>query len=171
MRKFLPISILVLILIFGCGGVKMRVKSVFEGNARIPDEYTCTGVNKNPPLEVEGIPSDAVSLALIVDDPDAPVGTFVHWVAWNIPVEGNTVKIEEGIPRKANFPQGRNDFGRIGYDGPCPPPGHGIHHYHFKAYALDTRLNLKPGAGKKDLERAMKGHVLESAELVGTYSR
>ncbi len=161
----------IVILLIGCGGEKMVVKSVFENNERIPDVYTCTGRNMSPPLHIESIPPKAKSLAIVVDDPDAPIGTFVHWVAWNIHVTGSRMTIQEGIPRNAKFPQGRNDFGRIGYDGPCPPPGHGIHHYHFKVYALDTFLDLNEGASKKDLERAMRGHVIAQGELVGTYSR
>ena len=163
---------LVALLLTGCGGGVMRVSTVFQSGGRIPDEYTCKGRNVNPPLKITGIPSNAKTLAIIVDDPDAPIGTFVHWVAWNLEVKGSEMEIPKGVSRTdPSMEQGRNDFGRMGYDGPCPPPGHGVHHYHFKVYALDTRLNLKSGATKRDLERAMKGHVLESSEIVGTYSR
>ncbi len=169
--KWLIVVPLIFLLV-GCGGGKMKVSSVFENNSRIPDEYTCRGVNVSPPMKITNIPKDAETLALIVDDPDAPIGTFVHWVAWDIEVKGSEMEIPKGVPRNApNMVQGRNDFGKIGYDGPCPPPGHGTHHYHFKVYALDTKLNLRAGSTKKDLEKAMKGHILESAELVGTYSR
>ncbi|HDG61703.1 MAG TPA: YbhB/YbcL family Raf kinase inhibitor-like protein [Thermotoga sp.] len=152
----------------------LTISSVFKNNEVIPKKYTCEGENVSPPLQVSSIPKDTKCLAIIVDDPDAPVGTFVHWVAWSIPpVE----KIPEGIPKKEKVEkplkmvQGRNDFGKIGYDGPCPPRGHGVHHYHFKIYALDTLLDLPPGSTKKDLEKAMKGHVICWGELIGTFER
>jgi Raf kinase inhibitor-like YbhB/YbcL family protein len=105
-------------------------------------------------------------LALIVDDPDAPVGTFTHWVAWNVdPVVG---RLEEGGSPPA---QGRNDFGTGGWSGPCPPPGHGAHRYFFRLHALDARLDIGLGAARRELERALSGHVLATAELIGTYER
>nr|WP_237710108.1 YbhB/YbcL family Raf kinase inhibitor-like protein [Pyrococcus sp. ST04] len=152
----------------------MKVSSVFEENGIIPKKYTCEGADINPPLRIENIPENAKTLAIIVEDPDAPGGTFIHWVAWNIPV---TTEIPEGIPKEAvvekpiHMIQGINDFGRVGYNGPCPPRSHGVHHYHFKIYALDTELSLKPGSTKKELEKAMKGHILAEAELVGIYER
>ncbi len=154
--------------------MKLEVGSVFHDGGYIPKKFTCEGADINPPLYLAHIPNDAKSIVIIVDDPDAPIGTFTHWIAWNIPpVE----EIPEGIPRegRVNEPvkmiQGRNDFGRIGYGGPCPPRGHGVHHYHFKVYALDTTLNLSPGAGRKELEKAMKGHVIQWTEIVGLYER
>lgn len=152
----------------------LEVSSVFKNDEFIPEEYTCEGKNISPLLKISGIPKNAKSLAIVVDDPDAPIGTFVHWVAWNIPC---VEKIPEAIPKKGilekpiKMVQGRNDFGRIGYDGPCPPLGHGVHHYHFKVYALDTVLDLPPGSTKKDLEKAMKGHVIRWGEIVGKYER
>lgn len=113
-------------------------------------------------------------MAIIVDDLDAPGGTFTHWRAWNISPLG---EIPRGIPPRGNVEQpvhvmqGMNDFGRIGYDGPCPPKGHGVHHYHFKVYILDRKLNLNPGASREELEKAMKGHVIQCGELVGLYER
>ena len=155
--------------------VNLTVESIaFKHNEFIPSRYTCEGSNINPPLKLGNLDPKAVSLAIIVDDPDAPIGTFVHWVAWNIPPVS---EIPEAIPKEAKvlrplkMMQGKNDFGRYGYDGPCPPPGHGIHHYHFKVYVLDATLELKPGAGKRELEKAMKGHILQQGELVGLYRR
>jgi len=154
--------------------MSLTITSVFGNNNFIPAKYTCEGEDVNPPLKIEGLNGKAVSLAIIVDDPDAPIGTFVHWVAWNIsPTNG----IPDAIPQKAEVEipieivQGKNGFGSIGYRGPCPPIGHGIHHYHFKVYSLDLKLFLKPGASKRALEKAMKGHILQEGELIGLYER
>lgn len=182
MRRIILFGMLILLLAaVGCeskekGGSKMslQILSAFPQSGKIPSVYTCEGADVNPPLKLEDLSEKAVSIAIIVDDPDAPIGTFVHWVAWNIPP---VKEIPEGLPKveKASFPlnivQGRNDFGKIGYNGPCPPKGHGVHHYHFKIYVLDTKLDLKPGARKRDLEKAMKGHIIQQGELVGTYER
>jgi len=152
----------------------LKVSSVFGENEFIPSKYTCEGIDVSPPLRLEGLSDKAVSIVIIVDDPDAPIGTFTHWVAWNIPP---AEEIPEGIPKEKvvetpiKVIQGRNDFGRIGYNGPCPPRGHGVHHYHFKVYVLDTTLDLKPGASKRELEKAMEGHVIQFGELVGLYER
>ena len=139
--------------------------SAFEDGKSIPSKYTCDGVDVSPPLSFSNIPKNAKSLALIVDDPDAPMGTWVHWLVWNIPI--NKTFIEENESLK--FPQGLNDFGELGYGGPCPPSG--THRYYFKLYALDTILNLNEGATKEQLVSAMSGHIIEEAQLVGTYSR
>ncbi len=171
-RLLLLVALLSLVVFQGCGGGKMKVESVFKSGGDIPRKYTCDGSNVSPGLKVFNVPEDAKTLAIIVDDPDAPIGTFVHWVAWNISVNGREVEIPEAVPRENSFMlQGLNDFRRMGYDGPCPPPGHSKHRYHFKVYALDTTLTLRPGARKKDLERAMKGHILDQAEIVGLYGR
>ncbi|MFA4647479.1 YbhB/YbcL family Raf kinase inhibitor-like protein [Pyrococcus kukulkanii] len=172
------ILLLPIILLSGCleekSSLKFSISSVFQEDSPIPKKYTCDGININPPLYISNIPENAKSLAIIVDDPDAPGGTFTHWIAWNIPP---VKEIPEGIPKKGKVEspvkmiQGINDFGRIGYDGPCPPPGHGVHHYHFKVYALDITLNLTPRSTRRDLEEAMKGHIIAEAELVGTYER
>lgn len=137
--------------------------SAFAANGSIPGKYTCDGANVNPPLEFEGIPEEAESLVLIVDDPDAPMKTFTHWLIWNIePV----AKIEEdSIPGV----EGRNDFKKIGYGGPCPPSG--THRFFFRVYALDRQLELKAGAGRKDLENEMIGHIIAEGELMGKYSK
>ena len=143
---------------------KLIVKSpAFENNQLIPVKYTCDGQDVNPPLMIEGVPPETKTLALIVDDPDAPRGTFDHWVVWNIPPSG---KIEEhSIPGT----EGLNSAGQRGYMGPCPPSG--THRYFFKVYALDAKLNLKSEARKKDLEKAMESHVLAKGELIGLYRR
>lgn len=135
----------------------------FENNKFIPKKYSGEGEDVNPPLMIENIPQGAKSLALIVDDPDAPMGTWVHWVVYDIPI---TSRIEEdSVPGK----QGMNDSRRDAYHGPYPPSG--THRYFFKIYALDKTLNLKEGMRKTDLEKAMAGHILDKAELVGLYKR
>ena len=135
----------------------------FEPGKLIPKKFTCDGDDINPTLMIEGIPTETKSLALIVDDPDAPLGTWVHWVVYDIPVVS---RIEENsIPGK----QGINDFGRNEYGGPCPPSG--THRYFFKIYALDTELALGEGVDKKALEEAMQGHIVDQAELIGLYKK
>ena len=140
--------------------------SAFGEGDQIPRRHTCDGENSSPRLSFAGIPGGARSLALIVDDPDAPVGTFDHWVAWGIDPEAGGIDEGEAAPR-----EGRNGFGVTGYSGPCPPPGHGPHRYFFRLYALDTELDLRPGADRGELERELEGHMLETAELVGRYER
>lgn len=147
----------------------------FENGSPIPMKHTCDGGNASPALSWTGCPEGTKTLALIADDPDAPAGTFVHWVLFNLP--GNEVQLPEDVHRGEVLPQkfggalqGKNDFRRIGYGGPCPPPGT-LHRYLFKLYALDATVPLKAGATKKDLEGAMQGHILATAELMGTYTR
>lgn len=130
----------------------------------IPSVYSCDGQNVNPPLTISGTPVESKSLALIVDDPDAPRGDWVHWVVWNID-PGTTDITENSVPGT----EGTTDFGTAAWGGPCPPPG--THRYFFKLYALDTTLDLPSTSTKADLESAMQGHVLEQTELVGTYQR
>jgi Raf kinase inhibitor-like YbhB/YbcL family protein len=138
----------------------------FSDGGDIPTRHTCDGENISPTLRWSGAPDGTRSLALIVDDPDAPAGTFTHWLAWGLdPAAGG---LEEGARAPV---EGRNDFGRIGYGGPCPPPGHGRHRYVFRLYALDTGLALAPGAKREQLERAIDGHVLQVAQLTGGYAR
>ena len=137
----------------------------FDNEGMIPEEFTCDGRNISPDLSVTDVPEGAKSLALIMDDPDAPGGTFVHWVVWNIPPR--TSSIERG--KEPEGSQGRTSFGRKGYGGPCPPSG--THRYYFKLYALDEELDLKEGSSKKELESAMEGHIIESAMLMGKYRR
>lgn len=146
--------------------------SAFAPGSAIPKQYTCDGQDYSPALTWTGVPAAAKTLALIVDDPDAPMGTFVHWVVYNLPA--SVRQLDQDVAKAPTIAgggqQGRNGFGRDGYRGPCPPPGP-THHYHFRLYALDTSLKLGPGAGAAEVEAATKGHVLASAELVGTYSR
>lgn len=143
----------------------------FQQGQIIPKEYTCDGEDKSPPLEWKNVPENAGSLALISDDPDAPSGTWVHWVAYNIPVSRNN--FEEDVPAVEKLEdgttQGENDFRKIGYGGPCPPGG--THRYFFRIYALDKELNLDPGLTKKELLNKIQGHILDHGELMGKYSR
>jgi len=135
----------------------------FKNMGFIPEKYTCDGDDVNPPLKIEGIPEGTRSLVLIVDDPDAPRGTWDHWIVWNIPP---LEKIEEdSVPGT----EGLNDFNRRSYGGPSPPSG--THRYFFKVYALDTKLDLHPNSRKKDVERAMNRHIIAKGEIVGRYSR
>ncbi len=146
----------------------------FREGAAIPSKHTCDGADVSPPLAWSAAPAGTRAFALIVDDPDAPAGTWVHWVLYNLP--GTTLGLPENVTKTDQLPnlggalQGRNDFRRPGYGGPCPPPGP-AHRYFFKLYALDTPLGLKAGASKPDVERAMQGHVLATAQLMGTYAR
>ena len=161
------LALCILSILFGCTKTvevntkKLNVSSSFP-NGIIPDKYTCNGSNINPPLAISNIPSETKTLALIVDDPDAPMKTFVHWVMWNIPV----ANIEEN---SAPGEQGKNDFNKNKYSGPCPPSG--THRYFFKVHALDTELNLPPSTTKVDLEKAMNGHILAEGALTGKYSK
>ena len=135
----------------------------FKNNNKIPPKYTCSGEDVNPQLNIIGIPEKTKSLVLIVDDPDAPMGDWVHWIVWNIPPTNNI--IEKSVPGV----EGMNDFGKHSYGGPCPPSG--THRYFFKIYALDTELSLHVHTQKKDLEHAMTGHILAKGELVGLFKR
>jgi Raf kinase inhibitor-like YbhB/YbcL family protein len=147
------------------GTVKIT-SPAFKQKEYLPSKYTCDGMDVNPPLTIENIPPGAKSLALIVDDPDAPRVTWVHWVVWNVDPGTREIK-ERSIPSGAT--QGMNDFGNRDYGGPCPPSG--THRYFFKLYALDTALTLGPDTTKAALEVAMKGHILAESELIGLYKR
>ncbi|UXF01767.1 phosphatidylethanolamine-binding protein [Fervidobacterium riparium] len=153
----------------------MTVSSVFKNGEFIPKEYTCEGADLNPELLIQNIPEGAKTLAIICDDPDAPIGTFVHWVLWNLPVTSSTVTVPKGLQKIENLSdgtkQGYNDFGKLGYNGPCPPKGHGVHHYHFKVYAIDSLLELKGRVTKKELEKALSGKIVAQGEIVGLYER
>jgi hypothetical protein len=139
--------------------------SAFVDGGNIPSKYTCDGVNISPPLEISDVPEGTQTLALVMDDPDAPMGTFDHWLVWNIPKE--TREILEGTEPQGV--QGRTDFGKLGYGGPCPP--FGTHAYKFKLYALNKKLDLREGSSKRELENAMKGHIIEEVVLTGKYRR
>jgi Raf kinase inhibitor-like YbhB/YbcL family protein len=137
----------------------------------IPSQYTCDGKDISPPLALNAVPANTKSIVLICDDPDAPAGTWVHWVCYDIPP--SATGISEDQPKADSLScggtQGKNDFHRIGWGGPCPPGG--THRYFFKVYCLDIVLNLLPGKTKKDIEKAMKGHVIDRGEFYGVYSR
>ena len=145
--------------------------SAFSEGSTIPKQYTCDGADVSPALTWAGAPAGTQSFALIADDPDAPVGTWTHWIIWDIPPRGS---LPEGVAKTETLNdgarQGKNDFKRIGYGGPCPPPGK-PHRYFFKLYALDTKLDLTPGASRNELERALKSHVLAEAQVMGKYGR
>jgi len=146
--------------------------SAFERGSTIPRAHTCDGDDRSPPLAWTGAPSGARSFALVMDDPDARHGTWVHWVLWNLP--GDARAMAAAVQPDAELPSGarhgHNDFGPSGWGGPCPPPGP-AHHYSFRVYAVDQTLTLAAGASKGALERALHGHVLAQSELVGTYAR
>jgi Raf kinase inhibitor-like YbhB/YbcL family protein len=146
----------------------------FTAGGSIPSKYTCDGADVSPALSWSGTPAGTVAFALIADDPDAPAGTWVHWVLFNLP--GTATSLPEGVAKTDQLAdlggalQGRNDFRRVGYGGPCPPPGK-PHRYFFKLYALNAALPLKAAATKQEVERAMRGHVLAETSLMGTYAR
>ncbi len=146
--------------------------TTFRNGEKIPRKYTCDGEDTSPPISWSGAPNGTKSYAIILEDPDAPGGTFTHWVLYDLPA--NVTALPEGAGKKRNHnegsKQGVNDFGRIGYSGPCPPGG--THRYIFRLYALDVKdLNLKEKATKEEVLKAAKGHVISETELVGTYSR
>lgn len=144
----------------------MKLTTVFDNNTNIPSKYTCDGEDLAPELTISEVPKEAKELVLIVDDPDAPMGTWVHWLLYNIPVQ--TTKIDaKNLPAGAK--QGMTDFGRVGWGGPCPPSG--THRYFFKLYAIDKTLELPAGATKPQLEKAIKDDIIEKVELIGLYKR
>ena len=151
--------------------VHFKIKSpAFSHGKMIPAKYTCDGRDISPEIVFEGVPENTKSIALIADDPDAPMGTWVHWVVYNIPPDSN--KLREGLPKEmkvGGMCQGINDFGKYGYGGPCPPGG--VHRYFFKAYALDTIVPCEKGMTKKKLLELIKGHIIASDTLMGKYKR
>ena len=177
----LLLLILLLAIVSGCIANENEVNNMekisisseaFKDGGTIPEEYTCEGEDISPPLSWQGLPAGTKSVALIMDDPDAPGRTFVHWVIYNIPL--STQKLAKGTPRKEKLVdgslQGMTDFGRAGYGGPCPPPGK-PHRYFFKIYAIDKILDLPSNVSKGDVETAMKGHIISKGELIGKYAR
>ena len=172
--RFLVIPLMVMVLLFSVSlskeastmGALQITSPAFQNNGNIPRQYTCDGRDINPPLAIENIPQGTKSIALICDDPDAPVGIWVHWVIWNIDPNVKEIK-ENSVPQGAI--EGINDFRKHSYGGPCPPSG--THRYFFKVYALDVVLNISPNSTKADLEKAMKGHILAEGQLVGLYKR
>jgi Raf kinase inhibitor-like YbhB/YbcL family protein len=181
-QKICMLSLMIL-LIFSCqngrqselkakGGETMEISSAaFEHEGMIPKKYTCDDMDISPPLAWHSIPDGAKSLALICDDPDAPMGTWVHWVVYDIPakVEGFPEDMPSDEKLETGAKQGMTDFRSVGYGGPCPPSG--THRYYFKLYALDTVLNLEPGKTKEQLLKAMEGHILGESRLMGKYKR
>jgi len=175
-KKYLSL-IIILILVSSCQRTKeekMEIKiksSAFEEDSMIPSKYTCDGSNISPPLEFSNIPNNTKSITIICDDPDAPMGIWVHWVLFDL--SANIKNLDENIPRDKvlsnGAKQGINSGKRIGYDGPCPPSG--THRYYFKIYALDTKINLGSGISKQELENAMRGHILDQGQLMGKYKR
>jgi len=186
-KKFLKNLIIILFLILIVGIIVLFVKNsqkqnaaletktpkimkitspVFQNNSYLLAKYTCDGENINPPLQIEEMPTGTQSLILIVDDPDAPGGTFLHWLVWNINPDTSVIE-ENSLPLGAK--QGRNDFGKNNYSGPCPPSG--IHRYFFKIYALDKKLDLPEGANLNQIHQAIQDHLLDEAQLVGLYQR
>jgi Raf kinase inhibitor-like YbhB/YbcL family protein len=141
--------------------------SNFEEGGRIPREHSCDGDDAPPELLWSGVPSGVVALALTCEDPDAPGGTFVHWVVWGIDPSSGRIGADDG----PGIRHGRNGFGNSGYGGPCPPPGHGPHRYEFTLYALDQSIELEPGSTIEELRSAIDGHVRATATLMGTYER
>ncbi len=164
--------VLLLVLLFGCvqnnsdGGVLMKVSSVFLDEGNIPSKYSCDGTGVNPEIKIKDIPEGTKSIALIVDDPDVPRGTFIHWILFNIPVKGNSVTIQENSVLGT---QGKNSSGSLDFVGMCPPTG--IHRYYFRVYALNEMLGLKEGITRTELEPAMQGKILGQGILMGKYSR
>jgi Raf kinase inhibitor-like YbhB/YbcL family protein len=147
----------------------MEIKSrSFNNEDRIPTRYTCDGEDINPPLDITDIPEEAETIALIMDDPDAPTGTWVHWLIWNIPVINQGFSIDEGV-EPADAVYGTNDFDKLEYGGPCPP--FGTHRYFFKVYALDRELDLEEGSSKEDLMIEIEKYMIDWAQLVGKYSK
>src|SRR5436305_6138461 len=153
--------------LFAAGGAKMKItSSAFQEGGDIPSKFSRDGGNVSPPLRFEGAPTNAKSLVLIVDDPDAPVGLFTHWLVWNI--DPKTTEIaENSVPRAAL--QGTNDFPGSGYDGPRPPSG--THRYYFKIFAVDRTLDLKSGAKRREVDAAMRGHIVGEGQMMGRYSK
>jgi len=186
MLKKIVVSVVIPVLLFcscknskqagsgAVGGKKMDIKIIspaFEDGGLIPAKYTCDGVDVSPPLQWDAVPEGAKSIALICDDPDAPMRTFVHWVLFNLPAE--VKELAENTPSDRTLPngakQGTSDFGKIGYGGPCPPSG--THRYFFKIYALDAYVDLAAGAKKQQLLKAMEGHIIAQGQLIGKYKR
>jgi hypothetical protein len=174
----IQISVLLLAVLLGCANAQPAqaqfrlTSSAIASGAAIADDYACTGADRSPALGWSGAPQSTKSFALIVDDPDAPGGTFVHWVAYNIPA--GVTSLPAGLPQTAEISgggtNGINSFGHIGYNGPCPPAGK-VHHYRFHLFALDSTLTPGDKADAAAIESAMTGHVVATAELAGTFER
>ncbi len=147
--------------------------SAFGNQQEIPERFTCEGENHSPPLAFGDVPEDAEALVLILDDPDAPSGTFTHWIVYDIPPLRSELPegFSPGVDASEDIPEGRNSFGNVRYDGPCPPSMGDEHHYHFRLYAVDTELGLSSGANRDQVFDLIEGHVLAETELVGVFGR
>jgi Raf kinase inhibitor-like YbhB/YbcL family protein len=170
MRKAITTGMVALFIaataLFAAGGAKIKITSpAFQEGGNIPAKFTCDGGNVTPPLQITGVPSQAKSLVLIADDPDAPSGVFTHWLVWNISPQTNSIG-EASAPKGVH---GINDFGKTGYGAPCPPSG--AHRYYFRVFALDRELDLSSNAKRREVDAAIKGHVLAQGELMGRYAR
>jgi len=154
------------------GGKPLKVSSSFPSGGTIPQKYTCDGDDISPPIDIEGIPSEAREIVIFVEDPDAPGGTFIHWVVYGIPVSLNHLpENADKLKEKYKFFTGRNDFGRLGYGGPCPPRGHGQHRYYFKVFAVSERMQWKDGLTRDEVWEKIKGKVVATGETMGRYGR
>ena len=165
MKTLLSVLMLALSLVTSCAAMKLSSPDFKEGE-NIPERFTCDGKDVSPTLQIEGVPKEAKSLVVIVEDRDAPDGNFTHWLLWNI--APNLTEIVGNKPPPSAV-QGVNDFGKKKYSGPCPPPG--THRYYFKLYALDTTLNFPPKSKRKTVDSAIKGHIIVEATLMGKYAR
>ena len=152
--------------------LSIEIKGIRQGET-IPVDYTCDGKNYSPQINIKETPDGSKSLALIVEDPDAPVGLFVHWVIFNIPPDTKTINenIEKSVKTREGYLQGKNDFGKLGYDGPCPPSGHGFHRYFFKLYALNSVLDFEGVGTREKVIKSMGSKILGQAEAMGRYKR
>lgn len=144
----------------------MKISTVFEHNGQIPSKYTCDGEDVAPILNISDVPQNAEELVLIVDDPDCPIGTWVHWVLYNIPKD---TKVIDNDNLSSEIKEGMTDFKRLGWGGPCPP--NGVHRYYFKLYAINKKLSLKEGATKQQVMAEIKDNIVEQVELIGLYKR
>jgi len=168
MKRIGSVAVLIVLTGFALGAGRGSIKvssSAFTEGGSIPPKFTCDGEDTSPPLKIEGIPENAKAVVLIVDDPDAPGGLFTHWLLWNI--DPKTTSLEEG--KAPAGMSGSNDFSKSAYGGPCPPSG--THRYYFKGFALDQQLQLRAGAKRKEIDSAIKGHVIGQGELMGRYSK
>jgi len=171
-KTIIGLTVFTIVGFLSAGGAKLKITiSAFQEGGMIPKQYTCDGQNISPPLAWESLPTNAETLALIADDPDAPGRTWVHWVVFDLPI--SVKNLAENVPPQENIPgggkQGMNDFLKVGYGGPCPPSG--THRYYFRVYALDKELRLDNKTTKDQLTKAMAGHVLAQGELMGRYRR
>jgi len=171
-KALLAIIFALLFINYSLGSEAMKVEAPFKEGQDIPRKYTCDGEDVSPQVKWSGQPSNTKSFVLIMDDPDAPVGTFTHWIVYDIPA--SQTSLQENFPKRSevrSIKQGINDFGRVGYGGPCPPRGH-THKYYIKVYALDVEsLGLRPGATRREVESKMQGHVIGQGQTMGRYGR